>query len=186
MVKEPIIIPLESGSDLRLEPLEPHHAETIFRLVDQDRPRLGARLPWVEDVRTAADTLAFVEDSMKRRQTEGSGDWAIVSIIEGQPTIVGVIGLHSLRRSDRRTAIVYWIAGAHEGHGYITRAGTAIVDHLFELGFHRIEILVAVDNQRSRAVCERLGFQPEGVCRGAEWLHGRPIDHAIHARLATD
>ena len=186
MIPEPIIETLVSGSDLRLEPVEPSHAEPIFRLVDQDRTRLGARLPWVQGTRTPADTLAFIEDSVERRNGPGSGDWAIVAMIDDRPTIVGVIGLHGLQRANHRTAIGYWIAGDHEGLGFITRAGTAVIDHLFDLGFHRVEIHVAVDNQRSRTVAERLGLQLEGVSRGAEWLHGKPIAHAIYARLNTD
>ena len=186
MIRDPIIQPLQAASDLRLEPVEPSHAEPIFRLVDGDRARLGNRLPWVEGTRTPADTMAFIEDSMERRQGPGSGDWAIVATIEARPTIVGVIGLHGLHRANLRTAIGYWIAGAHEGHGFITRASSAVVDHLFELGFHRVELHVATDNDRSRAVAERLGFQFEGVNREIERLNGRWIDLAMHARLSTD
>ena len=186
MTQDLIIKTLEAGSDLNLEPVQPAHAESIFHLVDQDRVRLGARLPWVEGTRTSADTLAFIEDSMKRRNGGGSGDWVIVARIDERPTIVGVIGLHGLHRTNRRTEIGYWIAGEFEGRGFVTRAASAVVDHLFDLGFHRLGINVAADNDRSRAVAERLGFRFEGVCRGAEFLHGRPIDHAIHARLRTD
>lgn len=186
MLRENIIRPLQAGSDLRLEPVEPGHAEMLFRLIDQDRARLGARLPWVEGTRTPADSLAFIEDSMERRHGPGSGDWSIIATIDDRPTIVGVIGLHGLHRANLRTEIGYWVAGKHEGRGFITRAADAVVDHLFELGIHRAEIHVATDNDRSRAVAERLGFQFEGVCRGAEVLHGRSIDHAIHARLSTD
>ncbi|MBC01862.1 MAG: hypothetical protein CMJ34_00975 [Phycisphaerae bacterium] len=186
MIREPIIQSLKAGSDLRLEPVDPVHADPIFRLVDGDRARLGARLPWVEGTRTPADTLAFIEDSMRRRENPGSGDWAIIAIIEDQPTIVGVIGLHELDRAHRRTAIGYWIAGDHEGRGFITRAGSAVIDHLFAVGFHRIELRVATDNDRSLAVAERLGLRFEGVSRGVEHLNGRWIDHAVHARLDTD
>jgi len=186
MRRNTIIEPLRVGSDLRLEPVEPSHAEVLFRLVDQDRDRLGARLPWVEGTRSPADSLVFIEDSMQRRQSSGSGDWAIVATIAEHPTVVGVIGLHGLHRVHRRTAIGYWISGNHEGRGFITRSAAAVVDHLFDLDFHRVEIHIATDNDRSLAVAERLGFQFEGVCRGAEFLHGHSIDHAIHARLSTD
>ena len=186
MIRDPIIRPLQAASDLRLEPVEAPHARRIFRLVDEDRTRLGARLPWVEGTRTPDDTLAFIEDSIRRRESSGSGDWAIIATLEDGPSIVGVIGLHGLHRANLRTAIGYWVAGAHEGRGFITRAGAAVVDHLFDIGFHRVEIHVATDNDRSRAVAERLGLRFEGVSRGAERLHGRSIDLAVHARLRTD
>ena len=53
---------------------------------------------------------------------DGSGDWAIEASVDGTPTIVGVIGLHTTRLAHRRTAIGYWIASPYEGRGFVTRA----------------------------------------------------------------
>ncbi len=182
-----LVEPLRIDPDLRLEPLLPIHAAEVFGLVDADRIRLGARLPWVAGTRTAADTEGFIQGSIARRDTtsggDGGGDWAIVA---GRDTsrIVGVIGLHTTRWMHRRTAIGYWIAGPFEGRGFVTRSVAALVGHLHARGMHRVEIHAAIDNDRSRAVATRCGFTLEGVCRAAEWIDGRPIDHAVFAHLA--
>lgn len=181
---------IEIGPDLRLEPLEPHHAPALFRLVDEDRDRLGARLPWVASTRTPEDTLAFIAGSRARRDPatggDGSGDWAILA---GGPEAlgpVGVIGIHAPNWSHRRVTLGYWIAGRFEGRGWITRSAAAMTGHLHDKGMHRVEIRAALDNRRSRAVPERLGFRLEGALRAVEWIHGRPIDHAVYGRLSTD
>jgi ribosomal-protein-serine acetyltransferase len=183
-----LVEPLQIGPDLRLEPAEPGHAAEIFTLVDADRSRLGVRLPWVGGTRTIADTLAFIEGSIARRDTarggDGGGDWAMVLSERGEDRIVGVIGLHTTRWTHRRTAIGYWIAGTHEGRGVVTRCVTTLVPHLHARGMHRVEIHVAVDNDRSRSVATRCGFTLEGVCRAAEWIDGRAIDHAVFAHIA--
>jgi len=44
----------------------------------------------------------------------------------------------------------------------------------------KVQISVAVDNQPSRKVCERLGFSLEGVITRSENLNGRVVDHAIY------
>ena len=189
-----LVEPLRIGSDLRLEPVAPSHAPEIFRLVDADRARLGARLPWVGGTRTVADTEAFIEGSIARRDTaqggDGGGDWAIIARIDDVQAdadrIAGVIGLHTTRWAHRRTAIGYWIAGEHEGRGFVTRSVASLVPYLHGRGMHRVEIHVAVDNDRSRAVATRCGFTLEGVCRGAEWIDGRVLDHAIYAHLAPN
>ena len=183
------VIPIEIDENLRLEPLEARHASSIFELVDQDRGRLGVWLPWVAKTLTAEDSLTFIEDSMRRRDLDaggdGSGDWAIVADTGGSARIVGVIGLHDSSLAHRRIAIGYWVNGGDEGRGYITKSAGAVTTRCIEAGFHRVEIRARIDNTKSRAVAERLGFEFEGVMRAAEWIGDTSHDHAIFARIAT-
>jgi ribosomal-protein-serine acetyltransferase len=51
---------------------------------------------------------------------------------------------------------------------------------------HRVEIQAAVDNRRSRAIPERLGFREEGVRREAERIGERYNDLAVYAMLASE
>jgi hypothetical protein len=51
---------------------------------------------------------------------------------------------------------------------------------------HRVEIRAGVDNTRSRAIPERLGFTQEGVAREAKRAGGRSADQVVYAILATD
>ena len=51
---------------------------------------------------------------------------------------------------------------------------------------NRVEIRCAVENRRSRAIPERLGFQSEGTIREAEWLYDHFVDHVIYGMLASD
>jgi ribosomal-protein-serine acetyltransferase len=43
-----------------------------------------------------------------------------------------------------------------------------------------------VDNQKSRVLAERLGFQFEGILRQVWKLHGQLVDHAAYAMLKSD
>ena len=191
MTPATLVIPLEIGTDLGLEPLRPEHAASLFTLVDTDRDRLGDRLPWVAGTRSIDDTRAFIDSSMARRDTsiggDGGGDWAIVD--RGRTStggIVGVVGIHEVRWVHRRTSIGYWVVGDAEGRGLVSRSVASVARHLFGHGLHRLEIRAATDNHRSRAVAERCGFTLEGVGRCVEWIHERPIDHAVYGRLASD
>jgi ribosomal-protein-serine acetyltransferase len=43
-----------------------------------------------------------------------------------------------------------------------------------------------VENVKSRAIPERLGFRAEGTVRQAEWLYDRFVDHVVYGLLAGD
>jgi ribosomal-protein-serine acetyltransferase len=66
-------------------------------------------------------------------------------------------------------------------------AVSAVLDHAFgELHLNRVEIRVAPDNRRSRALPERLGFREEGVLRQAE-RHGEHYgDLTVYSMLAHE
>ena len=54
----------------------------------------------------------------------------------------------------------------------MTDACRALIDTLFsEYDLNRIEIRAAVQNVKSQAIPERLGFTKEGCLRQCEWLH---------------
>jgi ribosomal-protein-serine acetyltransferase len=69
----------------------------------------------------------------------------------------------------------------------MTEAVRAHVGHAFATwGLNRILIQAAVDNGRSRAIPERLGFREEGVLREVESVGGRMLDGVVYAMLAAD
>jgi len=86
-------------------------------------------------------------------------------------------------------SVGYWLSPQARGRGTATaalRAGSRLV--LERLGWHRIELSHAVENERSCAVARRAGYRPEGVLRdGMRYpVDERWSDEHLHARLATD
>jgi ribosomal-protein-serine acetyltransferase len=69
----------------------------------------------------------------------------------------------------------------------MTAAVRLLVDHaLTEWQLNRVEIRVAVENLRSRAIPERLGFSQEGTLRKADLVDGRYLDSVVYSMLAVD
>ncbi len=170
--------PLGEGLWLRL--LERHHAETLFALTDRNRDHLRPWLPWVDGVRNAADSLAFIEEGLERL-ARGDGYELGIWLEE---TLIGVVGVHKIDRENASTSIGYWLDAGHQGRGIMTRAVAAVLDDLFfTRGLHRVEIRVAPENRRSRAIPERLGFRMEGILREATRYGGRWGDVIVYAML---
>lgn len=81
----------------------------------------------------------------------------------------------------------YWMGEEYSGKGIMTLA----VKDLIELGFdylsiQKIDIRCAVENKKSRAIPERLGFRNEGVIRQAELVNGAHFDHVIYGLLRQE
>jgi ribosomal-protein-serine acetyltransferase len=171
---------LSPGCHLRL--LEERDADELYTLVAANHEHLARWLPWVEG-HTPERSLEFIRAT--RQSLGASAGMTTAVVVDG--AIAGVVGLHEISWMHRSTSAGYWLAEGHQGRGLVTAAVAAYVDHAFgTLGLHRFEIRAAVDNARSRAIPERLGFTQEGTLRGAERVGGRMLDLVVYSRLAVD
>lgn len=171
------------GDGIALRPVKPADAAELYAVVDANRDRLRAWMPWVDKRSSAADIVEFIHGSVAQHQL-GTALRELI-VVGGQ--IAGVISLQQIDRANRCAAIGYWIDEDCEGHGVVSRAVVALCDHGFhEMGLNRIEIQCGTENWRSRKIPERLGFHSEGVLREVEWLNDRYVDHAVYAMLAAD
>lgn len=142
-------------------------AEVVYRAVEENRARLRPYMPREKTTRSSDDVRAFIERSLASpTDQESNGIW----VAEEYAGSVGP----SVDTEMNAGEIGYWNVRAFEGQGLITKACRLFIDHGFrERKLHRIEIHAAVDNRRSRAVAERLGFTHEATMRVG---HRKPDD----------
>jgi len=102
--------------------------------------------------------------------------------------LLGGVTLGNIRRGVAQCATLgYWMGEEHAGQGYMGKAVRAALRHAFlEMGLHRIEAACAPDNERSRRLLERLGFQREGFARAYLLIDGAWQDHLLFAMLERD
>lgn len=172
---------IDPRTELRL--LEPHHAESLFRLIDANRDHLRPWMFWVDDTKTVSDSEDFI-----RRALEGFAHGAEIHLgiwVEG--AIAGVVGAHAIHPVSRHAEIGYWLGERFQGSGIMTRSVRALIDYLLgERGLNRVEIRCAASNLRSKAVAERLGFRLEGRLKKAYPARGVFDDLLIFGMLAEE
>jgi ribosomal-protein-serine acetyltransferase len=174
---------LELAPDAWLRPLQVRHATEVFALVEANRAHLRQWLPWVDATQSEVDVRGYLLET----QALAARDESLTCGLWTPAGLVGVIGYHRIYWPHRRTALGYWLAEGAQGCGLMTRAARALTDHAFaELRLHRVEIAAAVENRRSRAIPERLGFTLEGYRRECEWLYDHFVDHALYGVLARE
>lgn len=96
---------------------------------------------------------------------------------------IGGAGMHRIDWAVRRFEIGYWCRLSMQGRGYVTEAVRSLTAHAFErLGAQRVELRMNHDNDRSRRVAERAGFELEGVLRNiAQNPQGELRDTRVYA-----
>jgi ribosomal-protein-serine acetyltransferase len=162
--------------------LEEEDAAELHGLIDANRAYLGRWLPWAAG-QTQEDTLGFIRGT--RAQLDAN-DGFQTAIVLGE-NLAGVIGYVDVDWGNRSTRIGYWLDEERQGGGIMTAAARLLVDHALTVWeLNRVEILVAVENRRSRAIPERLGFQEEGTLRQYQLVGGRYLDCVSYSMLAAD
>lgn len=171
---------LDLGDGIELRSWSLDDAPEIFAIVDANRDHLRAWFPWVDRTAGPVQIAEFIETSRRREDArEGNGIY-----VNG--TLVGSAGL-SWATEEMQGEIGYWLAADAQGQGLVTRAVRALTTYGFEeVGLHRMTIKAAVENARSRAVAERLGFVQEGVLReGGNTGLGR-VDLVIYGLIVHE
>ncbi len=159
-------------------------ADTDFVFRHFSDPAVAAHLldePPLADEAEARSLIQFYLNGIDKPYNR----WLIVRQSDQQP--LGTCGFHKWDRRYRRAEIGYDLGAAFWGQGYMTEALRAVLQHGFtQLGLHRIEALVYVENARSCRLLQRLGFQQEGLLRDYFCLDGIFYDHYLFALLEQE
>lgn len=170
------------GTSAELRPLTATDTAELHALIEANREHLAAWLPWAAG-QTAADTRTFLA-AVAEQERINDGFQAAISV-DGE--IVGVCGYIGVDWVNRTTSVGYWLAADRQGRGLMTAAVAALARHAFDAwGLDRVEVRAAVDNRRSRAVAERLGFRAEATFRKAQQLGGRAHDLVVYSLIEGD
>ena len=143
--------------------------EVPFLRKHNDDPRVRAS----RSVHEPADP-----DALRRRLggTMGRDGNSLALLVCDVAEPVGLVYLIREKPNDvafRHGELAYWITPAEWGNGYATAGAELLVGHAFdELGLHRVSASAFADNDASRRVLEKVGFEREGVARKEAFVDG--------------
>lgn len=168
---------------LQLRQLQLTDANAMFAIVESSREALREWLAWIDFTKKPADCLSFIDKTLQNAQNH----YSLTAGIFMDHRLIGCVSLNYIDWQNGITAIGYWLDPAYQGKGVMTASVRAMIDYAFyQLQLNRVEIRAALQNKRSRAIPERLGFQKEGVIRQGEWLSDHYVDLAVYGLLARD
>jgi ribosomal-protein-serine acetyltransferase len=170
---------LTVNPNIHLRTFHPDDATEIFNLVDRNRARLR---PWIHpsalpETPQAARVFAIecffnsLADPMEALTIYADYFQELDGYFRGKSPqsemglwvderLVGAVSMSCLEDSPTAVEFGYWITEEHEGKGIITRCVSALMDYAMDnMDIQRFVIGCAANNQRSRAVPERLGYR---------------------------
>jgi ribosomal-protein-serine acetyltransferase len=181
-VTQTAILPLDLGDGLVLVPTTEADADDAYAVIVAERERLREWLPWVD----ATSNVGVERDYLRSIELANATGAGLHATIQLNGEFAGFVGLR-LDLLHRSAEIGYWLAARAVGRGIMTRVASAMFELAFaDLSMHRVELLAATGNHRSRAIAERLGMSFEGIRREAEELPSGWADLAMYALLAQD
>lgn len=118
---------------------------------------------------------------------EDAGYCFFIFLNEGNQ-LAGGLTLSNVRRGVTQScAIGYWMGQPFAGAGYMCEAVRAVFPFVFDrMGLHRLEAACVPDNEPSKGVLRRTGFQEEGLARRYLRINGVWRDHLLFALLDSD
>lgn len=157
MVK--LILPYIETKRLILRELKRSDARSVFEYAKD--PRVGPNAGWQPHT-TEEDSLEFINYAIKKRDFGQPGIFAI--IVKDSYKMIGTIEIHSYQEFKAEIGFVlhpdFW------NQGYITEAAKAVIIYGMEiLELKRLAYCHFEHNLQSKRVCEKLGFQFEGILR---------------------
>jgi len=205
MIWWPEEIPTLKSDTLTMRPMRPSDAEDIYRAVqDPEIPKfttVPADYPIdlaIEFANTRAaasfvnktELVFVIEDSRLENSSASTStstsDSKSANLASGYPYsngFAGVMSLHTIDIPNHRAEIGYWLAKEARGQGICTKAAELITEYgLMTIGFKRIDGIVDVRNEPSKAALLKAGYEFEGIMKSyVTRRDGSQLDMALFA-----
>ena len=171
---------IEVSEDIVLYPLSVDDIFKIFNTLNNEREYMREWLPFVDATKEAEDTGNYV------RYVLQTADQQFTIYYKDQ--FVGLIGFKDTDTDNKMTEIGYWLSQYAQGRGIMIQSVAKLIEQAFgQLNMNRIQIKVAVGNDKSRRIPEKLGFQMEGIERDGELLVDNVFtDIAVYSLLRKE
>lgn len=161
------------GPTLTLRYASSADAEALFALGSD--PAVTRFFSWGPYQRIA-EPLAYIAGLAGQRERGEQLDLLIVHRTDGP---IGVVGLSELSRRDRRGVVGTWLGRRWWGTGANRETKGLLAQLAFaHLGLDRLGAYADVENERSQAALQRIGFTREGLLR-AFHRHGPNVHDVV-------
>lgn len=147
---------------LTLRPMTVSDTDAVAKMIRDSQAEFTRWFGWASSS-TRPAVKEYIQ-SAEEAMALGSAWHYVILLWSGK--LVGRVGLSEIDAVNRSAELGYMLRTDAEGSGVMTEAARGLLTHAFGPGrLHRVAAYADCENERSRRVLARLGFQPEGIVR---------------------
>ena len=158
-------------------------ASTLDDAIRASLTDLNQWLPWARMDYTSGDTTAFIRDSVQAWKEDRAWDYSIRKR-DDPSRHIGNISVWTTSKLGKIAELGYWVRSDEQSRGVCTESVDRLLEEAFDaLGYHKVILRIAIGNDASDRVAQKLGFTREGVLREELLIRGNWVDHSLWSLL---
>lgn len=174
-----------SDSRIRIRTYTEDDIVPLFEAVRESIPELSRWMPWCDEHYHIDASRRWVCTRPESWEAATEYSFLIESLESGQ--FVGGCGINRIDAVHNTGNLGYWIRSSQTRKGHATAAALLMLQFGFDdIDLQRIEILMAMDNEPSRRVAEKIGATKEGLLRRRLRVHGASHDAWLYASIRSE
>jgi ribosomal-protein-serine acetyltransferase len=177
--------PVFSDGVVGIRRFRPHDGPLHFAAARESIDELSTWMVWCRTDYSLQDSEAFI--SAQDAEWEQGGQYSFVVFDVKDGAFLGSVGLSQINRAHKFANLGYWVRRSRTRQGVASTAVRLIAQFgLRQLGFNRLEIVIAAGNKPSQRVAEKAGAKREGVLRDRLILHAKAHDAIMYSLVPGD
>jgi ribosomal-protein-serine acetyltransferase len=168
-----------------LRPYKMSDVDNIYQAIRESIKEVGAWLPFAHEGYAIKETRDWLKKRDKEWRQGDTCDFGIFDVKDG--TFIGGCGINQISKMSRSANLGYWVRTSRIGQGIAPAATRLLANWGFDvLKLNRIEVVVAVGNEKSLRAAEKAGAKREGVLRNRLILREKTFDAVMHSLIPED
>jgi len=175
------MLTIHVDENIRMKQLALLDGESLFALTEKNREHLQTWMDWVNEITTVSAMRSFVRVTLSNAEHGerfAFGIWRYDQLIG----LANINVSHGSGYENGIGSVGYWLDKDFQGYGIVTRCVKTLVNFGFErFCLQCVEVRAGIDNVRSLAVPQRLGFKFKGVLCKAGQVNDLVADVAVYS-----
>ena len=172
-----------TDDEIVLRPFRFEDSTGLYQAVHESLKQLGPWMSWANESYTVATAREYITIARARWEERTLFAFAITRKDE----ILGGCTLSSIHSVYQYCNLGYWVRRSRHGQGIAGRAAKLAARFAFEkVGLVRVEIVIAVGNQASIRVAEKIGAHYEGLLLNRMVVGRSVYDAQMYSLIPSD